>query len=55
MYIAHRLRMPLLFVIAGVGLWFALKNRAGLDVLKERKRSFERPTLGKLDGDLERP
>ena len=29
MDIAHRLRMPLLFVIAGAGMWFALGNRHG--------------------------
>ena len=27
MDIAHRLRMPLLFVIAGAGMWFALRRR----------------------------
>lgn len=36
MDIAHRLRMPLLFVIAGAGLWFALGRRSGIEVLRER-------------------
>jgi glucan biosynthesis protein C len=36
MDIAHRLRMPLLFVIAGAGMWFALKRRSGSGMLGER-------------------
>jgi peptidoglycan/LPS O-acetylase OafA/YrhL len=36
MDISHRLRMPLLFVIAGAGLWFALRSRTGMQVLRER-------------------
>jgi peptidoglycan/LPS O-acetylase OafA/YrhL len=36
MDIAHRLRMPLLFVIAGAGMWFALRRRSGGQVLRER-------------------
>lgn len=36
MDIAHRLRMPLLFVIAGAGLWFALRSRSAAQVLGER-------------------
>lgn len=36
MDIAHRLRMPLLFVIAGAGLWFAAKRRPPAGVMKER-------------------
>lgn len=36
MDIAHRLRMPLLFVIAGAGLWFALRRRTGAGLLGER-------------------
>jgi glucans biosynthesis protein C len=36
MDIAHRLRMPLLFVIAGAGLWFALRSRSAAQVLSER-------------------
>ncbi|HEX5045652.1 MAG TPA: acyltransferase family protein [Gammaproteobacteria bacterium] len=36
MDIAHRLRMPLLFVIAGAGMWFALRRRTGGGLLRER-------------------
>jgi glucan biosynthesis protein C len=36
MDIAHRLRMPLLFVIAGAGLFYALQRRTALGVLRER-------------------
>lgn len=36
MDISHRLRMPLLFVIAGAGMWFALQRRTGAQMLKER-------------------
>lgn len=36
MDIAHRLRMPLLFVIAGAGLWFALGSRTAMQVWRER-------------------
>ena len=36
MDLAHRLRMPLLFVIAGAGLWFALRRRSGGALLGER-------------------
>jgi glucans biosynthesis protein C len=36
MDIAHRLRMPLLFVIAGAGMWFALQRRSTWKFLKER-------------------
>src|SRR4026209_2359604 len=36
MDIAHRLRMPLLFVIAGAGMWFALGNRNGAGLGRER-------------------
>jgi peptidoglycan/LPS O-acetylase OafA/YrhL len=36
MDLAHRLRMPLLFVIAGAGMWFALERRTGLQLLRER-------------------
>jgi surface polysaccharide O-acyltransferase-like enzyme len=36
MDIAHRLRMPLLFLIAGAGLWFALRRRSGTALLGER-------------------
>ncbi|MET0504099.1 MAG: acyltransferase family protein [Luteibacter sp.] len=34
--IAHRLRMPLLFVIAGAGMWFALGRRTTGQFLRER-------------------
>jgi peptidoglycan/LPS O-acetylase OafA/YrhL len=36
MDIAHRLRMPLLFVIAGAGMWFALNRRSGSRLVAER-------------------
>jgi peptidoglycan/LPS O-acetylase OafA/YrhL len=36
MDISHRLRMPLLFVIAGAGMWFALRRRTGAQLFKER-------------------
>jgi peptidoglycan/LPS O-acetylase OafA/YrhL len=36
MDLAHRLRMPLLFVIAGAGMWFALKRRSGSAFMAER-------------------
>jgi peptidoglycan/LPS O-acetylase OafA/YrhL len=36
MDLAHRLRMPLLFVIAGAGMWFALKRRSGSAFIAER-------------------
>jgi peptidoglycan/LPS O-acetylase OafA/YrhL len=36
MDIAHRLRMPLLFVIAGAGMWLALERRTGVQLLRER-------------------
>lgn len=36
MDIAHRLRMPLLFVIAGAGMWFALQRRSTVRFLQER-------------------
>lgn len=36
MDIAHRLRMPLLFVIAGAGMWFALERRTAAQLLRER-------------------
>ena len=36
MDLAHRLRMPLLFVIAGAGLWFALRRRTGAALVGER-------------------
>ena len=36
MDLAHRLRMPLLFVIAGAGMWFALQRRSGKSFAGER-------------------
>jgi glucan biosynthesis protein C len=36
MDLAHRLRMPLLFVIAGAGLWFAMQRRSGAALVGER-------------------
>ncbi len=36
MDLAHRLRMPLLFVIAGAGMWFALQRRSGTAFAGER-------------------
>ena len=36
MDLSHRLRMPLLFVIAGAGMWFALRRRSGQAFVGER-------------------
>src|SRR5512145_753133 len=36
MDISHRLRMPLLFVVAGAGMWFALGSRNGSGLIRER-------------------
>ncbi len=36
MDLVHRLRMPLLFVIAGAGMWFALQRRSGGAFTRER-------------------
>jgi Uncharacterized protein conserved in bacteria len=36
MDISHRLRMPLLFLIAGAGMWFALGNRRAGGLIRER-------------------
>jgi len=36
MDLAHRLRMPLLFVIAGAGMWFALRSRTARAFVGER-------------------
>src|ERR1043165_6110504 len=36
MDLLHRLRMPLLFVIAGAGMWFALQRRTGKAFAGER-------------------
>jgi peptidoglycan/LPS O-acetylase OafA/YrhL len=45
MSIAHSLRMPLLFMIAGAGLWFALRSRSGGEVVRERSLRLLLPAL----------
>jgi glucan biosynthesis protein C len=45
MGISHRLRMPLLFVIAGAGLWFAFRRRTALGVMKERTMRLLVPVI----------
>ena len=45
MDISHRLRMPLLFVIAGAGMWFALQRRTGAQLFKERTVRLLLPLL----------
>lgn len=45
MDISHRLRMPLLFVIAGAGMWFALQRRTGAQLFKERSVRLLLPLL----------
>ena len=45
MEISHRLRMPLLFVIAGAGMWFALRRRSGGQVVRERSLRLLVPLL----------
>ncbi|WP_130620910.1 acyltransferase family protein [Dyella amyloliquefaciens] len=45
MDIAHRLRMPLLFVIAGAGMWFALQRRSTVQFLKERSIKLILPLI----------
>jgi glucan biosynthesis protein C len=45
MDIAHRLRMPLLFVIAGAGLWFAAQRRSGTELLGERTQRLLVPAI----------
>ena len=45
MDISHRLRMPLLFVIAGAGMWFALQRRTGAQLFKERTVRLLLPAL----------
>ena len=45
MDISHRLRMPLLFVIAGAGMWFALQRRSGAQLFKERTVRLLVPVL----------
>jgi glucan biosynthesis protein C len=45
MDLAHRLRMPLLFVIAGAGMWFALQRRSGAAVVRERTLRLLLPAI----------
>jgi glucan biosynthesis protein C len=45
MDLAHRLRMPLLFVIAGAGMWFALQRRSTVRFLKERTLKLLLPLI----------
>src|SRR6187399_1277506 len=45
MDLAHRLRMPLLFVIAGAGMWFALKRRTGKAFIAERTARLLVPAI----------
>ena len=45
MAIAHRLRMPLLFVIAGASLYFAFRRRSAAQVLFERTKRLLLPLL----------
>jgi glucan biosynthesis protein C len=45
MDIAHRLRMPLLFVIAGAGLWFAAQRRSRAELLRERSLRLLLPAV----------
>lgn len=45
MDVAHRLRMPLLFVIAGAGTWFALDRRGSVQWVRERTLRLLVPLL----------
>jgi surface polysaccharide O-acyltransferase-like enzyme len=45
MDLAHRLRMPLLFLIAGAGMWFALKRRSGPVLVRERSLRLLLPAV----------
>ena len=45
MGISHRLRMPLLFVIAGAGMWFALGSRNGSGLVRERSMRLLIPII----------
>jgi surface polysaccharide O-acyltransferase-like enzyme len=45
MDLAHRLRMPLLFLIAGAGMWFALKRRSGGTLVGERTLRLLLPAI----------
>ena len=41
----HDWRMPLLFMISGCGIWFALGNRGGVGFLKERSKRLLLPLV----------
>jgi len=43
MDISHRLRMPLLFVIAGAGMWYTLRRRSAAELINERSRRLLLP------------
>lgn len=45
MDLAHRLRMPLLFVIAGAGMWYALQRRSLAAFTRERSLRLVVPVL----------
>jgi glucan biosynthesis protein C len=45
MDLAHRLRMPLLFVIAGAGMWYALQRRSTGSFARERTRRLLLPAI----------
>jgi glucan biosynthesis protein C len=45
MDLAHRLRMPLLFVIAGAGMWYALQRRSPGEFARERVQRLLVPAL----------
>jgi peptidoglycan/LPS O-acetylase OafA/YrhL len=45
MDIAHRLRMPLLYVIAGAGMWLALQRRSTGRFLQERTQKLLLPLI----------
>lgn len=45
MDIAHRLRMPLLFVIAGAGVYYALQRRTAFGVVRERTLRLMLPVV----------
>jgi peptidoglycan/LPS O-acetylase OafA/YrhL len=45
MDLAHRLRMPLLFVVAGAAMWFALRRRSGATLIRERTLRLVVPVI----------
>jgi glucan biosynthesis protein C len=45
MDLSHRLRMPLLFVIAGAGIWLAAKRRTTAELMYERTRRLFVPLV----------